>query len=368
MPALRTRPAPRPAGAAARPSRDRDGVFAAVLVAVFLHLLLYWSTPAGLFERPSSRLPEPARLELMLEPIPAQPELDERYVRAAPNVPEQVPERTRNISDRDQVAAQEQAAVPDAENMPYVEGDLEESNRLVQGNPFQEPVPPSPPAASHASGGSPLVEQQAAPAIPPAHANPDFIAQLPQTDDGPASLMEPAQAREQPEQQPDARPAVAVTSPLDGAGEARITTPPQAAAADAPTPRPRLRVERDTSFGPIRDNRQGVIRVGQLAFDAQYSEFGDYWRRVAEVIEARWRNLVYNTRSIPFGGYRVVVQFAINRRGQVSDVQVTYSNAGRLAETISVDAIVGEAPFFEWTPEMIVRMGEQVPAAIHFFY
>jgi hypothetical protein len=161
---------------------------------------------------------------------------------------------------------------------------------------------------------------------------------------------------------------IEVTSPADGQGQAQMTTPPQAADQPTPTPRPRQRVERDTSFGPIKENRQGAIQVGRLAFDAQYSEFGDYWRRVAEIIEARWRNLVYNTKSIPFGGYRVVVEFSITRQGQVTDVNVSFSSAGKLAETISVDSIVGEAPFFEWTPEMIVKMGEKAQCAIHFYY
>ena len=147
-----------------------------------------------------------------------------------------------------------------------------------------------------------------------------------------------------------------------------MTTPAQAAQQPTPVPRPRLRVERDTSYGPIKDNRQGAIVIGRLAFDAQYSEFGEYWRRVAEIIEARWRNLVYNTRAIPRGGYRVVVQFSITRDGQVRNVKVAFSDAGKLADTVSIDAIVGEAPYFEWTPEMIVKMGEEAACAIHFYY
>jgi hypothetical protein len=347
---------------------DRDSLFAAVLLAVFLHLLLFWGAPSSLVERADSPPPVPQTMELLLEPLPEEPEFEEQYVRAAPNIPEAAPDETRNISDRDQRAAQEESAPPDPENTPFVEGDEPESNRLVQGDPSQEPTPPTPPAASQAGGASPMPRQEAAPAEPVAQAQPDFLEQIPQTDEGPASMETPAEARERPEEPADPRDSVEVTSPADGAGEARFTTPPQSAEAQAPTPRPRPRVERDTSFGPVKDNRQGAIQIGRLAFDAEYSEFGEYWRRVAEIIEARWRNLVYNTRSIPFGGYRVVVRFAITRDGQVTDVEIAHSTAGRLAETVSVDAIVGEAPFFEWTPEMIVKMGDQARCAIHFHY
>ena len=158
-----------------------------------------------------------------------------------------------------------------------------------------------------------------------------------------------------------------MTSEVDGQGQDEMTAPPQAADDQTPLPRPRQRVERDTSYGPIKDNRQGVIQIGRLAFNSEYSEFGEYWRRIAEVIEMRWRNLVYNSRSIPNGGF-VVIEFAITRDGQVTDVKVAQSTTGKLAETVSADAITAEAPFEKWTPEMIVKMGEKADCAIGFYY
>ncbi len=363
---------PGPAGETAPDRADekqsREGLFTAILLAFFLHLLLFWATPGEFSADRGEPVLIPQTMELVLEEIPVEPELEETYVRAAPNIEELNPVNTRNISDRDQRAAQEEETLPGPDSTPYVEGDLEESNRLVQGNPFQEPTPQAPPAASPTSGGSPLPQQEAAPKEIKVAVSPDYLEQEPETEEGMASVEKPDTAVEDPEMVPEDMEEVLVSSELDGQGEGRMTTPPQAAEAQLPVPRPRQRVERDTSFGPIKDNRQGVVRIGRLAFDAKYSEFGEYWRRVAEIIEARWRNLVYNTRSIPFGGFKVVVQFAITRDGQVTDVKVGFSDAGKLAETVSVDAIVGEAPFYEWTPEMIVRMGEKAPCAIHFYY
>ena len=348
--------------------RNREGLFAAILLAFFLHLLLFWATPRELFDEPEEQVLIPQSMEIMLEPIPEQPEMEETYVRAAPNVEERVPEETMNISDRNQVAAQEeQVAALSPDNTPYSEGDEEESNRLIQGNPFQEPTPPSPPAASPTSAASPVVQQEAAPKEQPVQVDPDYIEQEPETEEGIASIEKPAEAQEEPEEPTEPVEEVLVTSEYDGQGQAEMTTPAQAAQQPNPVPRPRLRVERDTSYGPIKDNRTGAIVIGRLAFDAQYSEFGEYWRRVAEVIEARWRNLVYNTRAIPPGG-KVVVQFSITREGQITDVKVPLSSSGKLAETVSIDAIVGEAPYFEWTPEMIVKMGEKAACAIHFYY
>ena len=242
------------------------------------------------------------------------------------------------------------------------------SNRLVQGNPFQEPTPPAPPAASPTAGASPIVQQEAAPREVQVEVNPEVLDEKPETDEGLASMEEPDQALEEPEDPVERMEEVVVTSEFDGQGESSVTTPAQAAQNPNPTPRPRQRVEQDTSYGPIKDNRQGVVQIGRMAFDARYSEFGEYWRRVAEIIEARWRNLVYNTRSIPTGGYKVVVQFNITREGNIVDVDIPFSTAGKLAETVSVDAIVAEAPYYEWTPEMIVKMGEKAECAIHFYY
>lgn len=357
---------PVPAG---RGQPHREGLIAAILLALFLHLLLFWVTPTEFFLQPDAVEPVPQFVEVILEPLPEETEMEETYVRAAPNVEEVPPEQTLNISDRDQQAAQEEAtAALDPENTPYVEGDMEESNRLVQGDPTQQPTAPTPPAASQTAGSSPMLQQEAAPRQRPAEINPEVLEQVPESEEGLASLEQPDEAREMPEEPQQIMDPREETSAYDGQGQANMTTPPQAADNQTPAPRPRLRVERDTSYGPIKDNRQGVVRVGRLAFDTQYSEFGEYWRRVAEIIEARWRNLVYNTRAIPFGGYQVVVTFSITREGQVTDVKVESSTAGKLAETVSVDAIVAEAPFFEWTPEMIVKMGDSIPCSIHFFY
>jgi hypothetical protein len=349
---------------------SEEGLVAAVLVAVFLHFLLFWATPAEIFPHAPEGPQPSASMEVVLEQLPEEAEMEERYVRAAPDIAEETPEETMNISDRDQVAAQPEQAPTDPENTPYVEGDEEISNRLVQGNPRQEPSPQAPPAASPTQGQSPVPQQEAAPRQQARQQpEPDTLEKEAESEEGLASREEPQESKEPPEETPAPEdPLVAKPSPRDGRGEDRQTTPPQSEQQASQQPRPRQRVERDTSFGPIKDNRQGVVRIGRLAFDSQYSEFGEYWRRVAEIIEARWRNLVYNTKAIPFNGNRVVVEFSITRKGAVEGVRVAFSNAGKLAETISQDAIVAEAPYFDWTPEMIVRMGERAPCSIHFYY
>lgn len=354
------------------PERDErpPGVLAAVLIAVFLHLMILWISPANFLRSTPGEPTENISLDLYLEPLeePEVPE-EQRYVQAPLDIPEHEPEDTTNFSDRSQVAAQEEAVPPDPENNPAVDGDEDDSNRIVQGNPRQDPTPPAPPATQPTTAETASPRMEAAPREQPnevqllAMEDPETVEE----EEGERRVEEADIAEEEPEDPRD-QPMVAERSPLDGAGRDRLVMPEQAAQEDQPTPRPRARVERNTSYGPLRDSSSGAIQIGRLAFDAQYSEFGEYWRRVAEIIEARWRNLVYNTRAIKFNGSRVAIRFNITRDGEVVGVEVLHSGAGRLAETISVDAIVGEAPFFKWSPEMIVLMGEQTTVQLVFIY
>lgn len=353
---------------------EKDAIIAAAVFTVLVHLLIFLVMPRTVsFPEPHKYQPN-TTFDLVLDPIEDELEQDMRYVRATPDVPEEAPQDTVNISDRDQVAAQpEEVDELDPDNTPMVDGDMEESNRLVQGNPFEQPTPPAPPESGSEAEQSPMVEQQPAPRQAPVVVAPNFRENEEREldEEGIAEVEQRSVAEERPIEEAEVSDAMAMdqTSPEDGMGDAQTFTPPQQAEEEpSQQPRPRLRVERDTSYGPIRSNRQGAVRIGRLAFDAQYSEFGEYWRRVAEIIERRWRSLIYNSRSITFNGHRVVVHFDINRDGRITNVRVTDSAAGRLAESMSVDAIVGEAPFFPWTPDMILRMGDSTECSIHFFY
>lgn len=360
----------------------REAIAVGLMVTVLVHLaFIGWqqANASSGHARTAAALTEPMAVEFVMEP-----ERDDmRYVRAVSGIAERTPAQTINISDRDQQAAQPespQELSPD--NTPVAPGDMPDSNRLVQGDPRQQPDDRSTPESGGTAGQSPLPTQRAAPAQPPVSQPSDqateaparALAQAPVASEGERAQLEVGESPDDGAQRPlserstEAVPPAPRPTAQPADGNATVSTPPQGAPTEGPQPRPRPRVERDTSFGPIKENRRGAIQVGQLAFDSKYSEFGEYWTRVAEVIEGRWRNLVYNTRSVPLGGFRVVVAFDINRDGNVENLRIESSNAGRLAETISMDAIQGEAPFFPWTADMILTMGERTQCAIHFFY
>jgi len=360
---------PPPGGFLSASSTDRDAVLGGLVLTVFLHLLLFWAVPQEVFlPRPYSDL-YPQAVEVTLAPVLVD-NSDQQYVRATPDVPEERPEQTENTSDRDQVAAQEQVVPPSPDNSPYNEGDMEDSNRLVQGDPTQQSTP-APTAATASTGSSPMVQQIPAPAQRPAVQAPDVPELESEQDEGMAVVTTPAQALEMPEELPEQQADLNIeeTSTSDGTGRDQIFTPPQSPDQTvAPRPRPRLS-ERDTSYGPLRDNRAGGAgRIGRLAWDAQYSEFGKHWTEVAEVIEKRWRSLLYGRRSVPFDGSYVQIQFYLTREGYIEDLQIVQSTAGRVPEQVASDAILGPQPFKKFTPDMIATIGERSLYQIRFFY
>ncbi|MCC5806036.1 MAG: hypothetical protein JJU00_06870 [Opitutales bacterium] len=359
--------------ASSRGAGDNDATIAAVVFTLLLHMLLYYAVPQSVAYAEAASSDPQRSLEFLL--VDPEEERDERYVMAAPDREQQRPEETMNISDRDQMAAQEESAPLSPDNTPLVDGDEEDSNRIIQGNPFEQPSPQPSFGGGEASdtADSPMEERRAAPRETGSAAEieaPEAESVEPEDPEG-ARVVEQRgdSSREAELEVPDsvAESAAQERSPLDGDGRDRLDTPAQEA-SESPVPRPRQTVERATSYGPLRSSQTGAIRIGRLALDAQYSEFGEYWTRVAEIIERRWRNILYNSRSVAFRGARVTVKFEITREGEVENVEILFSDAGRLAETISTDAITSEAPYFRWTPEMILRMGDRSSFRVTFIY
>ncbi len=355
---------------------DRDSVLIAAVFTIFLHLVLYYALPQSALYPEGPPLARPQSLELVLTPSTLPDPGEERFVMAAPDREQLKPEDTPNISDRDQLAAQEQPALPSPDETPQVEGDNPDSSRIVQGNPFAPKAPQFSAGGGEGDVGeadSPLPERVAAPADggQVAADNAPEVDAVPLPDDAGVRVVE---ERGPSDTRPDEEEFDTIAdgrsweqSAFDGEGHDRLNTPEQQA-SQSPTPRPRQMVERSRSYGPLRHSTTGTIRIGKLAINAQYSEFGEYWTRVGEIIEQRWRNILYNMQAVAFSGAQVTVKFYVTREGEVEGVEILYSNAGRLAETISTDAISSEAPYFRWTPDMILRMGDRAPMSITFHY
>lgn len=355
------------------PLRDRDAVILGVVAVIFLHVLFFATVPRESPRVAHVEIPKPQPLAFRLLTPEAVDEA--HYLRANPSVEsDQIPE-TLDYSDRNQVAAQEIVTPLSNDGMPAMQGDELQSNRIVQGDPFRQP--PQPQAANpnaQPQATSPAVEQRPAPNQAAVVTAPEAVETESLDPEGLLALENPAKNPEEvedPDQSGELQ-LVLERSPMDGTGRAQNFSPPPplAQAPAQPMPRPRVPPDNlDNSHGPLRDSRVGVARQGRIAISSRYSEFGVYWKRVTEIIEKRWNNLVYNSLgAISFDGERVQFEVLIHRDGSVSDLRVLHSGVSRFEETLARDAILSRAPFFEWTPEMIATMGEETTFVIGFIY
>ena len=350
---------------------DRDALIAGLVGVLFLHLLGYFLTPKTAYLPAPTRLP--ALEVLRVELVPLELEDEPQLVRVNPAVEPETPPETLNMSNRDQVAAQEEVTPLSADESPAQEGDREDSSRLVQGDPYQEVAMPST-ASSPTQATQPSPLQLPAPRQPPEVTAPDINEDEPVEDEALASRLDPADNTEIPEEDVELAEElnpIDVTSALDGTGQAQTLMPEQQAAQPSQQePRPdRPRVALDNSRGPIRSSALGVGRIGRVAWNSRYSEFGEYWYRVTEVIERQWNNLVTNSlKSLTFDGSLVRFEITIRRDGSISDVRVLESNVSRQKELLALDAIESRAPFPVWTPDMIATMGESTTLSYGFIY
>lgn len=346
---------------------ERERALVAVVYTLVAHLLVLWLVPRDL-EVPAILAEERASKTIAIRLAPQEdPALEGQFIRAPLDVPEEIPDETPFFSDRNQRAAQEQMVPPNPENQPAVEGDNPDSNRVVQGDPFQQDIPTPPSSAGSEGGGSPLQQREAAPQQEIQEAEtPEALVMEPSAEEG--LRAEPEPVTDPSEEAETAREQVRVESREDGRGQDQVTTPAAQGGEQSQTPRPRPRVVRDNSFGPLRQSTSGAVSVGRVSVDSNYSEFGDYWRRVAEIIERRWNMLIYESRSSFTRGTAVSIEFALTREGRVVDAKVIEATAGRLAETFSMDAITSQAPYEPWSPEMILTGEQQMLQRVTFYY
>jgi hypothetical protein len=397
------------------------------IVAIVLALLVNWAYINGLPDAANysalvSSEPENGQ-EISLELVDDLPEM--QYVETNPDAVENEPDETPNISNRNQQAAQEDVAGADRNDTPYIEGEDAESAKILEGAmptegedvPFVEapmadgvdrPQPAqdasqatrqqrmNPTQQGQESDQQPSPEQLPTidapfdlmdlPAIPPPPPTPDFIERVePQSEDGlEVPIIEaPEDPVEMYSNQPGEDRILNVNVPpsvaqqLSKAREAmeqqlqEQETQEQREAREAvrPQPMPRPRLSPKVLPGPMLDSRTYAVRMGAIAFDAKFSQFGHYLQRMFETIQLQWYSLL---NDITIGQENrpayVVIEYDLDKDGRVVATRVLETNAGDLGTLLCKDAIEARAPFGPWTRQMIDQLGEQQTIRLRFIY
>ncbi|HNX04039.1 MAG TPA: hypothetical protein PKI32_00970 [Opitutales bacterium] len=360
----------------------------AVLIAtILLHVGLFLALPEHLYTPVSQDRTAPKKQDIrihMMQPqrrTPPPPPEPDRYVQAT-SAPENKPDQTRNFSSKDQQAAQiveskdKTGDTPEAangeddkanaletgqgrQNQPTIEEIVQEASDGEQGesedsqrqqDEVKEPQPSSPPPSPPA------------PAALASEKTPTYQGR------GVAEYQHPGQAEKLPEKPSREReiPAVNDNNPLVRLEQPQVD--PSAKSGVKLQPRKRLNLGMSPTV--VRRTAKGLaVPSGAIAFDSKLSEFGDYLNRMFEAIGNKWQDLNDSSApSVDDTNTHVLVTFYVNKLGQVEDLKVVESTSSQTAQWRCLDAIQSTAPYFEWTKDMVVVLGDRQPVAVDFLY
>lgn len=377
------RPPPAPAiDPLADPSEDqrtrrRDLIAGgtALLIACLTHFVLFWFTPddffgvAALLDPPK---PGERQISVTFDPIPERDPANAEYVETNPDKPSNKPDETDNESDRDQQSAQEtDEGEIDPENRPRNEEGDRDSNKIVEGELAQDPIPFELPVGADGApeGELEVLIFEGGPL--PAPVAPEFLSPNPEVE-GQGSFLRPdPNPAEQMDRDPNNQVILneEVAPPSDQSLEPGLVVLPVVQGQDQNTPRPRPRVQSQVLPGPLQENLFRAEDVGIVGKDAWHSDMGEYMAEVLGIIGNQWHNTVRETiRTSTSSAGVVQVEFWINSEGEVEQATVLQSTAPQVGTLLARDAVVARAPYRAWTEDMKIKLGERQPVRIRFHY
>jgi outer membrane biosynthesis protein TonB len=104
------------------------------------------------------------------------------------------------------------------------------------------------------------------------------------------------------------------------------------------------------------------------SYNVKATGFGAYDRAFIDAVSSRWYNLLDN---LSYDGYRqgkVVVQFNLNYKGEITDINVVEHTVSDMLALMCEKAVRDPAPFGEWSREMRLAVGEDSRRITFTFY
>ena len=81
-------------------------------------------------------------------------------------------------------------------------------------------------------------------------------------------------------------------------------------------PRPAPRLERRARPAIFSENKIGTANIGPVAFDAKWSNYGQYLQQLIETVQIQWDRILIQSRVYPASGTIVIVKDAVPNRAQ----------------------------------------------------
>jgi len=111
-----------------------------------------------------------------------------------------------------------------------------------------------------------------------------------------------------------------------------------------------------------------VTNIGVAARDARWSEYGEYYNRMIETIQAQWYKILEESRVSPPRGSHVSITFRINSQGETEIVKLEDSDAGKQGIFSCSNAITYPQPYGKWSDAMIAVLGDSQELTFVFYY
>ena len=279
-----------------------------------------------------------------------------KFVETNPDAPANEPDKTANVSNRNQQTAQEVAATEiDPEKRPSVKGDEKmENNAAIVAGDHTQPQD----AAAAANSSEKQAEEHAA---QQARAEQIPISGIEKnegkSEDGLASNISP----QHDEKSNDTKEYL--DGAKDGKGDSGGMTSSVQSSKPQPKPRPKLTQARQNV---LSNQLAGTTNVGPIGIDARWSEYGEYMQELIEIIQAQWYSILEESK-MRAPGTHVDVTFKLNSNGEVSVIKVE-ETAGKPGTYACLNAIQERQPYRKWTAQMIAVLGPEQTMTFRFYY
>lgn len=282
-----------------RPSSKRSWLIAIACICTLLfHLAFIVLFHYGLIDFSNSQPPLAKKPEITYEIALNDPVLP-RFVDTNPYLAEEEPPDTTNFATKSQKAAQETPAETFLSDIPTIDGDMEGILKIV----------------------------------------PDVLVPM---DD----LIEIADASFSEPSVSDATNEIK-DQKLDIEG-------PKVAVRRQPKPRQRVK----PMVGGVRQSNSSTSKMGVVAVDAKFNQFGVYLQKMNESIGYQWYLLLSNYILSDFRGH-VHICYTIDTTGTVTNIEVCNSPASSLLTFICKDSIMSLGSFGPWNDDMLAILGNK---------
>ncbi len=329
-------------------------------LAILLHVFVLIFAPRN-FALMANQTNNYEDFELEFE-LPEIEKIIPEFIEANPAANSDMPENdTPYESFKNQKAAQETLEVAQNSNTPKIDGEKEESHKVVSGN-LQEEVLMQSPEAVFETLERPLTN-------PSEPATKNVVNQNIQDakETAQAEIPEPppSENSNEPMQNQDGElPA----NNKDFLQKIETEQVEEVAQEPLPMPKPRPHLSLQTAAGPLKKNNLNANSIGVTAVDSRFSEFGAYEQRMSEAIARQWYLLASMQSLSSEVDTQVVVEFFLNTDGEITSIKVLFNTSTITGRSLCEQAILSTAPYGKWTPEMIATFGSQDQAVKFTFY